>query len=58
MRFSTNPISAVVVGVLLVVAGLYLTAGGGTAGSFGWVLVAFGVLGIVGNLVLWRRVRS
>ena len=57
MRFSTNPMTGIVVGVLLVLAGLYLGTGGGNTGLLGWVFVVIGVLSVVGNLALRRRSR-
>ncbi len=57
MKFSTNPVTGIVVGALLVLAGLYLGTGGGTTGLLGWVFVVVGVASIVGNALLWRRSR-
>ncbi len=57
MKFSTNPITGIVVGVLLVLAGLYLTTGGGTTGLLGVLFVLIGAASVGGNALLWWRSR-
>lgn len=45
MRFMNRPVTGVLLGVLLVVAGLYTVANSaGGAAVFGWVFVVVGVL--------------
>jgi hypothetical protein len=47
-----------VMSALLVLAGLYLALGAGTAGDmrfFGWVLALLGAVGVAGSLLLRRR---
>ena len=56
MRFMNRPVTGVLLGVLLVVAGLYTVANSaGGAAVFGWVFVVVGVLGAVVNLLMLRR---
>ncbi len=57
MKFSTNPITGITVGLLLVLAGLYLTTGGGTTGLLGWLFVVIGAASVAGNGLLWWRSR-
>ena len=56
MRFMNRPVTGVLLGVLLVVAGLYTVANSaGGAAVFVWVFVVVGLLGAVVNLLMLRR---
>jgi hypothetical protein len=58
MNVTSDPIVGIVVGALLVLAGLYMVSNGtGTAALFGWLFLVVGALSVVGNLVLRAKTR-
>lgn len=53
MKFTLRPLTAIIMGSLLTLAGLYLAlAGEGTIVIFGWIMAAMAVLSVVANLWL------
>ncbi|MEI2775967.1 MAG: hypothetical protein V9G19_08335 [Tetrasphaera sp.] len=58
MRTTGNPIIGVAVSAVLLLTGLYVrTQPGGTAAFMGTAFIVVGVLGIIGNLLVWRASR-
>ena len=59
MRFTLRPVTAIVMGTILTLAGLYLAlAGEGTIVAFGWIMAALAVLSVVANLWLYYHERG
>jgi hypothetical protein len=55
MSGTTHPLSGVLVGALLVLAGLYLIgSAAGVMAYFGWLFLGVGSLSVIVNLILHR----
>lgn len=54
MKTSTNPLFAIVIGVVLVWAGYVMTSSASSVGPlFGWTFIVLGSLSVIVNVVLY-----